>query len=108
MIRFCLAGAAGLVLAGCGNSLTAHQDQAVASALPYDSVPCERLLAQRNGLALQYGLPRDAKPVFASQPYGIGPLTPDLRSERSRRAEAARGSIDAMNRSLARRKCSQE
>jgi hypothetical protein len=35
----------------------------------------------------------------------MGPLTPDVRSERRRKAEAARGEIDAMNRSLTRRKC---
>ncbi len=93
------------MLAGCGNSLTERQDQAVASALPYDSVPCETLFMHRDALAAQYGLPRDAKPVFVQQPYGTGPLTPDIRSEHRRKAETARGEIDAMNRSLTRRKC---
>ncbi|MET3792012.1 hypothetical protein [Aquamicrobium terrae] len=106
-IRVCVAGA-GIMLVGCGNSLTERQDQAVASALPYDSVACDQLFARRDALAMQYGLPLDAKPVFMRQPYGMGPLTPDIRPERRRQAEAARGEIDAMNRSLTRRKCAEE
>ncbi len=102
--RICLMGAC-LMAAGCGNSIVERQDQAVASALPYDSVPCETLFMHRDALAAQYGLPLDAKPVFVSQVYGVGPLTPDMRPERRRKAEAARGEIDAMNRSMKRRKC---
>lgn len=93
------------MVAGCGNSLTERQDQAVVSALPYDSVPCDTLFMHRDALAAQYGLPPDARPVFVRQPYGMGPLTPDVRSEHRRKAESARGEIDAMNRSLKRRKC---
>ncbi|MET3662186.1 hypothetical protein [Aquamicrobium ahrensii] len=103
--RFCGVAGIGVMLAGCGNSLTERQDQAVASALPYDSVPCETLFMHRDALAAQYGLPQNARPVFVRQPYGMGPLTPDVRSERRRKTEAARGEIDAMNRSLTRRKC---
>ncbi|MFC5387634.1 hypothetical protein ACFPLB_16870 [Aquamicrobium segne] len=101
---FSLAGL-GLILAGCGSSLTVHQDQAVASALPYDRVSCQILFMNRNALAAQYGLPLDANPVFVKQPYGIGPLTPDTRTLQRRKAEEARGEIAAMNRSLKRRKC---
>jgi hypothetical protein len=75
------------MVAGCGNSLTERQDQAVVSALPYDRVPCDTLFMHRDALAVQYGLP------------------PDARSEHRRKAESARGEIDAMNRSLKRRKC---
>lgn len=94
-----------IIVAGCGNSIVERQDEVVASALPYDSVPCDTLFMHRDALAAQYGLPLDAKPVFVSQVYGVGPLTPDVRSEHRRKAEAARGEIDAMNRSMTRRKC---
>lgn len=102
--RTCIMGAC-LIVAGCGNSIVERQDEVVASALPYDSVSCDTLFMHRDTLAAQYGLPLDARPVFVRQPYGMGPLTPDVRSERRRKAEAARGEIDAMNRSLTRRKC---
>lgn len=94
-----------LAVTGCANSLVADQDRNVASALPYDSVDCRTLVAQRDGLARRYGLPTDARPVFATPPMGLGPITPDIRSDRRRRIERASGEIDAMNRSLARRKC---
>lgn len=103
--RICGAAGISVMVAGCGNSLTERQDQAVVSALPYDSVPCDTLFMHRDALAVQYGLPPDARPVFVRQPYGTGPLTPDVRSEHRRKAESARGEIDAMNRSLKRRKC---
>jgi hypothetical protein len=94
-----------LTVSGCANSLVADQDRNVASSLPYDSVECATLLAERDQLARRYNLPTDAKPVFAKSPMGLGPITPDVRSERRREIETASGQIDAMNRSLARRKC---
>jgi hypothetical protein len=94
-----------LAVTGCANSLVADQDRNVASALPYDSVDCAALLAERDQLAQRYGLPTDAKPVFAKSALGLGPIMPDIRSDRRRQAEKARGQIDAMNRSLTRRRC---
>jgi hypothetical protein len=95
-----------LAMAGCaGNSLAEHQDASIQSSLQFDSVPCDQLLAQRNGLAQQHNLPVDAKPTFSNSPMGFGPFTPDFRSKARRDAEQASGRIDAMNRSISRREC---
>lgn len=94
-----------LTVSGCANSLVADQDRNVASALPYDSVDCATLLAERDQLAQRYNLSINAKPVFARSAMGLGPVTPDIRSNRRRDVEKASGEINAMNRSLSRRKC---
>ncbi|MCP9229203.1 hypothetical protein NMG46_02910 [Mesorhizobium sp. LMG 17147] len=95
-----------LAMAGCvGNSMSERQDENVQSSLLYDKVPCDQLLAQRNGLAQQYHLPVDAKPSFSNPATGFGPFTPDMRSKAKRDADQASGKIDAMNRSIARREC---
>ncbi|MER9232022.1 hypothetical protein NKI56_07935 [Mesorhizobium sp. M0622] len=95
-----------LAMAGCvGNSMSERQDENVQSSLQYDKVPCDQLLAQRNGLAQQYHLPVDAKPSFSNPAMGFGPFTPDTRSKAKRDADQASGKIDAMNRSIARREC---
>ncbi|GLS38950.1 hypothetical protein GCM10010869_45470 [Mesorhizobium tianshanense] len=95
-----------LASAGCvGNSMSERQDADVRSSLQYDSVPCDQLLAQRAGLARQYRLPVDAKPSFSNPAMGFGPFTPDMRSKSKRDSDQARGKIDAMNRSMARREC---
>lgn len=94
-----------LMVAGCANSLATNQDRNVQSSLQFDSVPCNRLLAQRNRLMRLHQLPRDAKPVFSNPPAGLGVLLPDIRSRHERDAEKASGEIDAMNRSLVRRQC---
>ena len=95
-----------LAMAGCaGASMAERQDRNVQSSLQFDSVPCDRLLAQRNGLAQQYRLSRDAKPSFSNPAVGLGPFTPDVRSKTQREIEQASGRIDAMNRSIARREC---
>jgi len=95
-----------LVLAGCGgNSLVESQERNIRSSLPYDSVSCEALLAKRQALTRRYRLAENAKPVVSETPLGLGPVLPDTRSNDQRAAEAARGEIDAMNRSMARRKC---
>jgi hypothetical protein len=94
-----------IAVSGCANSIVEDQDRNVASSLPYDRVQCEALLTQRNQLAQRYNLPVNAKPVFTDQPMGLGPFIPDVRSSRRRDVERASGEIDAMNRSLTRRKC---
>ncbi|TIS56070.1 MAG: hypothetical protein E5W82_04345 [Mesorhizobium sp.] len=95
-----------LAVAGCvGNSMSEQQDANVQSSLQYDSVPCDQLLAQRNGLAQQYHLSVDAKPSFSNPAMGFGPFTPDMRSKAKRDADQASGKIDAMNRSITRREC---
>jgi hypothetical protein len=38
-------------------------------------------------------------------PLGLGPMVPDTRSKEQHAIEQARGEIDAMNRSMVRRKC---
>jgi hypothetical protein len=98
-----------LALAGCGTaSIAGSEDANVASSLQFDGVACKQLVAERNALAARYGLPQDAKPVFSSAPTGFGTVLPDTRSAHKRDADRASGRIDAMNRSLIRRKCVQE
>lgn len=94
-----------LLLAGCGGTLVENQERNIVSSLPYDTIPCEALLARRAELAGRYGLPEDAAPVVDEPATGLGPVMPDLRSGRQRAAEEARGEIAAMSRSLTRRKC---
>ena len=96
-----------LAMAGCvgGTSMAERQDQDVQSSLQYDSVPCDQLVAERNGLAAQYHLSTTAKPSFSNPAMGFGPFTPDVRSKRQRDADQAIGKIDAMNRSIERRDC---
>jgi hypothetical protein len=95
-----------LVMAGCmGSSMSERQDQDVQSSLQYDDVPCDQLLAERNGLAQQYHLSTDAKPSFSNPAMGFGPFTPDVRSKSKRDTDLASGKIDAMNRSIERRDC---
>ncbi len=95
-----------LAVTGCmGSSMAERQDQDVQSSLQYDSVPCDQLLAQRNGLAQQYNLSTDAKPSFSNPAMGFGPFTPDTRSKSKRDVDQASGKIDAMNRSIVRREC---
>jgi hypothetical protein len=95
-----------LAMAGCmGNSMSERQDANVESSLQFDTVPCDQLLAQRNGLAQQYKLSVDAKPTFSNPAMGFGPFTPDVRSKNQRDIDQASGRIDAMNRSIARREC---
>jgi hypothetical protein len=96
-----------LAMAGCvgGSSMAERQDENVQSSLQYDNVPCDQLLAQRNGLAQQYNLPTTAKPTFSNPAMGFGPFTPDMRSKAKRDSDKASGEIDAMNRSIERRDC---
>lgn len=95
-----------IALAGCGaGSMAAGEDANVTSSLQYDSVACKSLLGQRDALAARYGLSQGAKPVFSTAPTGLGPVLPDARSTHQREADQASGRIDAMNRSLIRRKC---
>lgn len=93
-------------LAGCASgSMASSEDANVTSSLQYDTVPCKQLVAERNGLAARRGLPQDAKTVFSALPTGFGTVIPDMRGAKRREAEQASGKIDAMNRSLVRRKC---
>jgi hypothetical protein len=95
-----------VALAGCASgSMASGEDANVTSSLQYDTVPCRQLIAERNGLAARYGLPQDAKTAFAAPPAGFGTLLPDMRGAKKREADQASGRIDAMNRSLVRRKC---
>lgn len=95
-----------LSTAGCvGYSMSERQDDNVQSSLRYDSVPCDQLLAQRNGLAQQYNLSTQVKPTFSNPAMGFGPFTPDIRSKSKRDIDRATGEIDAMNRSIDRRDC---
>ena len=95
-----------LAMAGCmGSSMSERQDANVESSLQFDTVPCDQLLAQRNGLAQQYHLAVDAKPTFSNPAMGFGPFTPDMRSKSKRDTDLASGKIDAMNRSIERRDC---
>jgi len=95
-----------LAMAGCmGSSMSERQDANIESSLQFDTVPCDQLLAQRNGLAQQYKLSVDAKPTFSNPAMGFGPFTPDVRSKNQRDVDEATGRIDAMNRSIARREC---
>lgn len=96
-----------LTMAGCvgGNSMSERQDENVQSSLQYDSVPCDQLIGQRNGLAGQYHLSTTAKPSFSNPAMGFGPFTPDMRSKNQRDIDQAAGKIDAMNRSIERRDC---
>ncbi len=68
-------------------------------------LPCDQLLAQRDGLARQYNLAVDVKPAFSDPALGFGPFTPDIRSKPKRDRDRAIGEIDAMNRSITRRDC---
>ncbi|CAM5544711.1 hypothetical protein ATER59S_04390 [Aquamicrobium terrae] len=105
-MRMCAAFALCLLAAGCGaNSLASDEDREVQSSLQYDKVDCARLAAQRDALAQRYGLARNAKPTFTNLPTGFGVVTPDLRPAAERDAQDAAGAIDAMNRSLTRRRC---
>ena len=95
-----------LAVAGCmGNSLAERQDANIQSSLQFDTVPCDQLLAQRNGLAQQYHLSQNAKPTFSNPAMGFGPFMADIRSKNQRDIDAASGRIDAMNRSITRRDC---
>jgi hypothetical protein len=101
-----------LVLASClaatgcvGNSTSERQDANIESSLQYDTVPCDQLLAQRDGLARQYNLSPTVKPTFSNPAMGFGPFTPDVRSKAQRDTDKATGEIDAMNRSIGRRDC---
>lgn len=97
-----------LLAAGCaGNSMAERQDADIQSSLQYDTVPCDQLLAQRNGLAQQYNLSTKAKPTFSNPAMGFGPFTPDMRSKAKRDTDKVTGEIDAMNRSIDRRQCGQ-
>lgn len=94
------------LLAGCGaGSIASNEDANVSSSLQYDSVACNLLLAKRDALAARHGLSQEARPVFSGTPTGLGTVMPDMRSANKREAEQAAGRIDAMNRSLIRRKC---
>ncbi|HMM63526.1 MAG TPA: hypothetical protein PKD01_05325 [Mesorhizobium sp.] len=105
-MRICATLALCVLAAGCGaNSLASREDREVQSSLQYDGVDCARLAAQRDALAQRHGLSRNAKPAFSDVPTGFGVVTPDLRSAPRRDTEDAAGAIDAMNRSLARRRC---
>ena len=98
-----------LAMAGCvGNSMSERQDANIESSLQYDTVPCDQLLAQRNGLAQQNNLPVTAKPTFYNPAMGFGPFTPDMRSKAQRDSDKAAGDIDAMNRSIERRDCGKQ
>jgi hypothetical protein len=91
-------------LGGCGaNSLIAHEEATVIVSTLYDDVDCRQLLAERNSLARQAGLPMDATVTFSSVSTGLDTLIPDYRTEVQRRQDTARGKIMAMNDSLARR-----
>jgi len=93
-------------LAGCASgSMASGEDANVASSLQYDTVPCKQLIADRNGLAARYGLSQDAKTAFSAPPAGFGTVLPDMRGAKKREADQASGKVDAMNRSLLRRKC---
>ena len=95
-----------LAMTGCmGSSMSERQDENIQSSLLYDSVPCDQLLAQRNGLAQQYHLSTDAKPSFSNPAMGFGPFMPDVRSKAKQDADKATGQMDAMNRSIDRRDC---
>ncbi|QDC02590.1 hypothetical protein [Mesorhizobium sp. 8] len=95
-----------LFLASCGSdSLVGHQERNIMSSLPYDSTPCNTLLAKRQSLMSRYYLDENAKPVVSATPLGLGPVVPDTRSKAQQAVEQARGEIDAMNRSMVRRKC---
>ena len=95
-----------LLAASCADSsLATRQDENVLSSLPFDTVPCARLVQQRDALAARYDLGKDAKPVFTEPPAGFGPLMPDMRSKHRREVERASGEIAAMNRSIVRRQC---
>ncbi|UVK43481.1 hypothetical protein BPNPMPFG_005282 [Mesorhizobium sp. AR07] len=97
-----------LVAAGCaGSSLAERQDADIQSSLQYDTVPCNQLLARRNGLAQQYHLSAQAKPKFSNPAMGFGPFIPDMRSKAERDTDKATGEMDAMNRSIDRRACGQ-
>ena len=75
------------------------------SSLPYDSVPCQTLLTKRQDLMQRYKLDENSKPVVSEAPLGLGPALGDTRSAEQKAVERARGEINAMNRSMARRKC---
>ncbi|TPN89604.1 hypothetical protein FJ987_08860 [Mesorhizobium sp. CU2] len=96
-----------LTVAGCvgGTSMAERQDEDVQSALQYDDVPCDQLIAQRNALAQQSNLPVTAKTTFSNPAMGFGPFMPDTRSKAERDRNKASGQIDAMNRSIERRDC---
>jgi len=95
-----------LPLAGCGSdSMVEHQERNIMSSLPYDSMSCDALLAKRKTLTVRYGISENAKPVVSEMPLGLGPVVPDTRSAQQKAVEQARGEIDAMNRSMVRRKC---
>lgn len=94
-------------VSGCASSLAVREDQDVQSSLQYDAVSCTSLIAQRNELMRRYDLPRNATPTFSNTPFGLGPVLPDIRSQRQREVAHASGEIAAMNNSIARRQCEQ-
>lgn len=93
-------------LSGCAaGTISAGEDANVSSSLQYDTVACKQLIGERDALAARYGLSQQTKPAFTSSPTGFGTVLPDMRSGNKRDADQAAGRIDAMNRSLVRRKC---
>lgn len=86
-------------------------EREIISSLRYDDVSCEELADLRDREAEAFGLPADAEVDhsasnrFRYRFTGLGTVVPDVRSSKEREVGLARGRIDAMNRSMARRGC---
>lgn len=95
-----------LALAAC-TSFDAAREETVINSIPFDATPCPALQARRDALAARHGLPvlAERAPMDESRFTGLGPLIADSRSQNQREIALANGTIDAMNRSLARRNC---
>lgn len=90
-------------------SIDAGLDSEIVSSIDYDRYSCTQLVSVRNREAADFGLPRDAERDqsrsnrLRSALMPLGSIVPDLRGAKARETGLARGRIDAMNRSLARR-----
>ena len=90
-------------------SIDAGLDDEIMSSIKYDRYSCKQLVSARNKEAADFGLSRDAERDqsrsirYRSALMPLGALVPDLRGSKARERGLARGRIDAMNRSLARR-----
>ena len=109
MRRVIIATALAAFCSACTNSIAVQHDQEIVNSMNYDEIPCQTLASQRNALAAQHGLARDAKREAQqeSNTAGFGVFIPDSRSAETRQKARAASEIGAMNRSMERRRCGQ-
>lgn len=100
---------AALMLSGCGN-FSQSLDSEIVSSMKYDGVDCKTLIADRKALAARYDIPaKGGKTKPGQRPAylvpGFGTMLPDVRGKQEKERRQALGELDAMDRSLERRRC---